>query len=300
MELNHRIRFSKVFCPVDPARECDAALRYAITLATVFDAELHLCHCFEKECAEDDAACRLQNREIEDAVLRNMRTATPEDVKWTISFVSGHSGEALAHEARRVGADLLVVQTRARGGFATTFFGSTSESLCHIAGCPVLVTRFDEREWVGQTANESGLNRVAVAFDFTPDGERALRYALSFAQEFEARLDVLHVLPKSALDTPAGYTGSETYINLLERETTRRIQAVIPPEADDWCEIHSVIRFGNPVEEITAFCEANRTELLCLGVRGVHSLRETLFGSTVDRVLPRVHCPVLVARPLKE
>lgn len=299
MELNHRIRFSKIFCPVDPAHECDAALRYAITLATMFEAELHLCHCFEKECAEGDELCLLRNRELEEAVLRNMRTAAPSELKWSATFVNGIPRDALAREARRVGADLLVIQTRARG-IPAIFLGSTAESLCHLAGCPVLVIREEEREWVGQTVNEAALSRVTVAFDFTRDGERALAYGLSLAQEFEARLDVLHVLPKSKLDNVPGYVESDSPVNLLERETINRIRQAIPPEADDWCDLHPVIRFGNPAEKITEYVEANKIELLVLGVRGIHNLKEALFGSTVDKVLPKVHCPALVARPLAD
>jgi nucleotide-binding universal stress UspA family protein len=53
--------------------------------------------------------------------------------------IKGHAAEALIETAR--GADLLVVGSSGRGGFAEALLGSVSQHCVHHSPCPVLVVR---------------------------------------------------------------------------------------------------------------------------------------------------------------
>src|SRR6185503_13565650 len=106
--------------------------------------------------------------------------------------------------------------------------GSTAEEVCRTASCPVLVTHAEERDFV--EGSRIGLKRLLVAYDFSDYSELALNYALSIAQEHQAELHVLHVLPRGAVKEPelAWYPlGKETAYH----QAARRLQRAIPPEA---------------------------------------------------------------------
>jgi nucleotide-binding universal stress UspA family protein len=53
--------------------------------------------------------------------------------------VEGHPAEVLVQEAER--ADMIVVGSRGRGGFANLLLGSVTQQVVHHASCPVVVVR---------------------------------------------------------------------------------------------------------------------------------------------------------------
>ena len=161
-----------------------------------------------------------------------------------------------------------------------------------------MVMHSDERDWVDGRESGIQLKRVLVAYDFSDFAELALNYSLSFAQEYQAELHVLHVLPPYSLNEPeiSWYPlGKEgTY-----HQAARRLQKAVPAEAHLWCDIKHAVSEGHPYREILNYAESNQIDLICLGAHGAGFGMQTLFGSNVDRVLRQAPCPVLVARPFK-
>ena len=118
------------------------------------------------------------------------------------------------------------------------------------------------------------------------------------AQEHQAELHLLHVLPPRSLNEPeiAWYPSA---IESPYHIAARRLQRVVPAEVHLWCEIKTVVREGHPYREILNYAEKNEIDLISLGAHGAGFGMRALFGSNVDRVLRQAPCPVLVARPLK-
>jgi nucleotide-binding universal stress UspA family protein len=210
---------------------------------------------------------------------------------------SDDPGKAISDQASAKKVDLIVMRSRRRPHRAA-LLGSTAESVSRTAPCTVMVTHPDEREWVGVTSREIDLKRVLVAYDFSDHAEQALKYALTFAQEYQSELHLLHVLPRFTLDEteiawyPLGNEGPY-------HQAARRLQKAVPADAHLWCSIKHAVSEGQAYREILNYAERNQIDLICLGAHGAGFGMLTLFGSNVDRVLRQAPCPVLVARPLK-
>jgi len=286
-----------ILCPTDLSPDSDEALRYAVALSKAYNAELLLLHCdtgvrSANQEAEDRAA-----RKINEALLKYSGAADLTGLDWKSLVVTcDDAGEAIAREAAKYAVDLIVMRSRRRPHRAA-LLGSTAESVSRTAPCPVLVMHSDERDWV-KGSDKIELKRVLVAYDFSDYSELALNYALSFAQEYQSELHLLHVLPPFTLNEseiswyPIGREG--TY-----HKAAHRLQKAVPAEAHLWCDIKHAVSEGHPYREILNYAERNDIDLICLGAHGAGFGMRALFGSNVDRVLRQAPCPVLVTRPLK-
>jgi nucleotide-binding universal stress UspA family protein len=290
-----RITFERILCPLDLSPDSEAALRYAIAVAQAFEARLTVCHCIDDHSFDHDP--REISAELDTAVQRHLRLPREKlAFGWNTVVVQGEPAEAITREAAKRRVDLIAMRSRRRP-HAAALLGSTAESVCRTAPCPVLVTHPAEREWAGMSTNEVGLERVLVAYDFSGDSELALAYALSMSQEYQAALHMLHVLPqRSRSSTPElASLGADNGFQLA----AERLHHAVPPEAAMWCEIKEAVREGQVYREVLNYAEERNIDLICMGASGTGFGMRALFGSNADRVLRQAHCPVLIARPLK-
>jgi nucleotide-binding universal stress UspA family protein len=298
----------RILCPTDLTTSSDQGLRYALALTRAYESKLIICYCASNAelvtstmgegpvpgpVAQERAAQFFKR-----VLLKFLAPRDLERLDWQGVLIEGEDvGEAIAQAASEHDADLIVMRSRRRPHRAA-ILGSTAESVCRTAPCPVLVMHADERDWVQPLSKDITLQRVLVPYDFSDYSELALRYALSFAQEYQAELHVLHVLPPFSVDE------SEISWHPLGREgayhkAAHRLQKAIPPEAYLWCDVKNAVSEGRPYREILSYAEKNEIDLICLGAHGAGFGMRALFGSNVDRVIRQAPCPVLVTRPLK-
>jgi nucleotide-binding universal stress UspA family protein len=279
------INIKRILCPTDLSPHSGKAVRYALALARAHDAEVIFFHCTLDLDGEEKLTASVSKH------------LDPADTHWrVIATTATDVGEAIMLRAQVENVDLIVMRSRRRPHRAA-LLGSTAESVCRSAPCPVLVMHNDEQELVG---NELTMNirRVLVAYDFSDYSELALKYGLSIAQEHQAELHLLHVLPARSVNEPeiAWYPakGESAY-----HTAARRLQRVVPAEVHLWCNVKTAVSEGHPYREILNYAEQNDIDLISIGAHGAGFGMRALFGSNVDRVLRQASCPVLVARPLR-
>lgn len=277
------MNIKRILCPTDLSPHSGKTVRYAVALALAHEAELIFFHC----TPDIDGEEKLKESLLEhiDPSAARLIVANADDI-----------GEAIMMKAQLEAVDLIVMRSRRRPHRAA-LLGSTAESVCRGAPCPVLVTHSDEQDFVSNEMSVD-LKRVLVAYDFSDYSELALKYALSIAQEHQAELHLLHVLPPRSLNDPeiAWYPlgGDSAY-----HTAARRLQRVLPVEVHLWCNVKTAVSEGHPYREILNYAEKNDIDLISVGAHGAGFGMRALFGSNVDRVLRQAPCPVLVARPLQ-
>lgn len=297
MFINQRVKFERILCPIGHTPDSGEALRYAIALAKSYRAKLLVMHCiWDYQTTSPIDRCHVE-ASIRDMIRSHLSLpAVPLDVE--VIVVEGDPQIAIAREAAERRIDLIVMRSRRRP-YAAAVIGSTAETMCRAAPCPILITHAGEREWAGMTTNDIWLRRVLVAHDFSSDSELALSYGLSLAREYQAELHLLHVLPSRARSEAPEIALLPLSAEMGFDETVNRLGRAVPNETHLWCEVKQAVREGHPYREVLDYAEDQRIDLICMGASGSGFGMHALFGSNADRVLRQAPCPVLIARPLK-
>lgn len=291
------ISIKHILCPVDLSPCSGKALHYALALSRAFQAELILLHC--KSSLNDrntqDKLTVAEAESIEALLFEHVDPTNLVDLQLVV-VSTDDIGREISNQAQAMSADLIVMRSRRRPNRAA-LLGSTAESVCRTAPCPVLVMHDNEREWI-RDGLKIDLKRVLVAYDFSDYSELGLQYALSLAQEHQAELHLLHVIPPRAVSEPEiswyPHQGESAYY-----AAASRLQRVVPAEVHLWCNVRTVVREGRPYREILNYAEENEIDVISVGAHGAGFGMRALFGSNCDRVLRQASCPVLVARPLR-
>jgi nucleotide-binding universal stress UspA family protein len=179
--------------------------------------------------------------------------------------------------------DLIVVGTHGRTGISKVLMGSVAEEIFRQAPCPVLT--------VGPSVCSEPdvameMRTILYPTDFSPESLLAAPYAISMAQEHQARLYLLHV------------TGSPVD-KATETSLKERLLCLIPQEAKFWCEPKAHVDFGSASEKIVSLGEELAVDLIVLGVKTTPRLAGAsrhLATATAYRVVSRALCPVLTVR----
>ena len=299
MTINGRIIFKRILCPIDLTPESDESLRYGIALAKDYDAKLFVINCVDSYAVSGARERKHITELLDTAVRKHLRLPMSPDFTWETVIVEGDPKTAIAREAAERRIDLIVMRSRRRP-YAAALLGSTGESVCRTAPCPVMITHPDEQDWAGVTTNEVGLQRVLVAYDFSSDSELALSYGLSLAEEYKAEVHMLHVLPVRAVRPAAPEvaflpSGAGNGFH----EAASRLHGSVTPEIRARCDVRQAVREGHPYREVLSYADEQSIDLICMGASGTGFGMRALFGSNADRVLRQAQCPVLIARPLK-
>ena len=290
-----KLTIKRILCPTDMSPESNEALHYGIALARAYRAKLFVCHCLESSPLADDEGQDQIRKLFEDRIAARIDLAAAGPPDYETVVIEGDPVTAVPREAAERHVDLIVMRSR-RQPYTAALLGSTAEALCRTSPCPVLVTHPREREWVGSSTGKIGLKRLLVAHDFSGDSELALGYGLSLAQEYQAELHLMHVLPPPVTPSVA-QLGTDD--DGAFRLAANRLKNAALGEADLWCQVTQVIRTGQPYREVLIYAEEHGIDLICMGKNGAGFGMRALFGSNVDRVLRQAPCPVLIARPLK-
>lgn len=287
--------FERILCPTDLTADSDQALSYAVALARAYGAKLYVCHCVEGP--DNDLHGQIKGLYhikglFEESLGPYVGLTRDDKLDWEGIVVNGKPSETIAREAAQRRIDLIVMRSRRRP-YAAALLGSTAESICRMAPCPVMVTHPYERSWVNSNTGEIALKRLLVAYDFSDYAELSLSYALSLAQEYQSELHLLFVAP--VRPESMWYPANESEFHKI----VRRLQYVVPADVHLWCDIKYSVREGHPYREVLDYADENKIDLVCMGAHGAGFGKWALFGSNVDRVLRQAACPVFIARSLK-
>ena len=140
------------------------------------------------------------------------------------------------------------------------------------------------------------LTSILVPLDFSETAQKALPYAVKFAEQFGAKLTLLAVVePFVSPDFAAFPLVMEP--EKVMRATKDRLDTLVTKAGLPAHLIEkTLVRHGTPFLEITEAARTLKVDLIILTTHGHSGLKHILMGSTAERVVRHAPCPVLVVR----
>jgi nucleotide-binding universal stress UspA family protein len=298
-----KVEFRRIVCATDLSDLSNQAVYYGASLAARFEAVLVLCHVIDLPVVSVHGAAYVYPHDYveglkEDALQKLKSLMENRKVDWQPVVTAGPVASTLCNLAETEKADLVIAATHGRSGLKRWILGSVTERLIRTVPCPLMsITPFVGKP--DKEVSEPGhFKNILVGCDFSVDSETALESALSLAQEYQARLHLVHVIEPVAYREVLLAPGiMEEARGNLNAKLTEKLKAMVPDEVDHWCEVQTNCLAGKPYEELIKYATIHAVDLIVLGIRGRGLVDAVLLGSTTDRVVRKSRCPVMAVGP---
>jgi len=130
------------------------------------------------------------------------------------------------------------------------------------------------------------LQSILVPVDGSPASLAALDHAVTLARDYDARIDVLHVVP---IGHPLTQAGEAEIEEAMEGAVERAKQAL-----GDRVATSTMV--GDPLLEIVRRARDDHFDLIVMGTHGRVGRLHELLGSVAEGVIRNAPCPVLTVR----
>lgn len=188
-------------------------------------------------------------------------------------------------------AELLVVSSRGRGGFAGLLLGSVSSHLLSHASGPLAIVRPVDR-----SGRRDGDERIVVGSDGSPAAESALRWAAEEARLRGATLVIVHAWH---LPYATGYPFADMTIDPTGMESDARLvldaAATVVAGLGLTAPVETVLHLGDAAAGVLD--TARSADLIVTGSRGLGGFKGMLLGSVTHHLAHHAPCPLVIVPP---
>lgn len=147
---------------------------------------------------------------------------------------------------------------------------------------------------IEMTAPIIHLKNILVPLDLSAMSLKSLDYAVPFAQQFGAKLTLVHVVQPAAYtpELPVPAPLAAEHAAAVERQLEHIRANRIPPEVS----VETTVRHNFVFDGILEAARETCADLIITTTHGNTGLKHLLMGSTAESIVRKAPCPVLVVR----
>ncbi len=275
-----RLAFRTVMLAIDRAPVPRRSFQFASEIARRFAATLLIAHIVPAgQLVDYPRDVEAFEEKLGKGLLESAGGTLP-DVRHEVLIQHGAVCPLLLRYAVQHSADLIVLGTRDRAGLEKLIEGSLAEEMAYRATVPVLA--------IGpNVSKEPEFKKVLYLSDFSSTSTRAIPYAVSFAENCGASLELLHVDDPDTSESP--------------HEAARRMKQFIREEIDNRGFGEGFgrpnIQFGQRIERIVEFASDRKIDVLVMGQKRTSAIRARiaahLAGGMAYKLMALAPCAVL-------
>ncbi|MCR9198035.1 MAG: universal stress protein [Planctomycetaceae bacterium] len=276
MTSQSRVSMQNIVHPTDFSHGSDIAFAHALKLTLCSAGDLEILH-VDRGREDGDWSRYPSVRSVlarwdilpDNADKRDVARLGVNISKSACSDTSTATG-VLEHINRR-DADLVVLATHRRSGVDRWMHGRVAEYVANRCCASTLFVPYGVDGFISLDCGDVSLSRILIPVDVTPDPQVAIDAAVMLADAVAAEpveVELLHV------GDPASMPG----LRLPDSDVCRWRWTTVP---------------GDTVETICRTAEQQDSDLVIMTTNGHDGFLDALRGSTSERVLQRLRCPLL-------
>lgn len=148
------------------------------------------------------------------------------------------------------------------------------------------------------------VGKVLVAVDGSENSNRALDFAIDFAEKYGAALTIMNVTESSAVAAVPADIGAypSNSMVVVARDLQKYHEGVLEKamahakEAKPNLAVTTLLKEGNAASVISATSKDGGFDVVVVGHRGVGKVKELLLGSISEKVVHTVPCTVIIVK----
>lgn len=144
------------------------------------------------------------------------------------------------------------------------------------------------------------LKSILVPTDFSAGANKALQYALTFAKQFDAKIELMHVVEPMLFPSDSVFNQPVIQpifpsIDLEQRKIDEeKLKSIVVEIKKEYSKISYYSTTGTPHEEVIEYIKNKKIDLIILAAHTQNKLEHFFFGSTTEKIMLKASCPVLI------
>ena len=295
--------FRKIVCPVYLDETSPQTLSYARHFAQLGEGTIYLLHVVptdelhllrkvyqpDKSGGADISTAERVAREQLEAIAQEHFSDTNHAI---LTQFNSNPAAGILEAQKEVGADLVVMSSHGRTGFAHLVLGSVAERVVREAVCPVLTIRQGDEE-----VTTSAFQNILVPVDIADRSATALICARQIAAQHGGTVYPLHVVPTEDIylqrDVYRLQEGEGTNLVLAEKVAKERLAEVSQTYLEGVRYEPVVHVSSDPARTFLEMEKEVGADLLVMATHGFTGLFHLLLGSLTEKMMREAGCPVL-------
>jgi nucleotide-binding universal stress UspA family protein len=264
---------------------------YAARIASYFSSILLVTHAFilsqaALEVEIDPKLLSEQRKDLKALLSRKAILLGDGSIEAVPTLLDGYPHQVIPALADANAPAMIVLGTHGGGRFEHGLIGSVAERILRSSRWPSLTVGPQVKPVSSETFPFA---RILFATDFTAAAANAAIYAVTFAEVFGAKIDVLNVIQDDAIEHPDRFSELQTrFFGALD--------CVVPQQAREFCDPRTYVAVGEAHDRILEHIRERSIDLLVLGIRKASHLSMEMRTSGAFRIIADAACPVLTIR----
>jgi nucleotide-binding universal stress UspA family protein len=264
---------------------------YAARIAAYFSAKLLVTHAFTLaqaalEVETGDRQLSQQRTDLTRLLSKEAALLGTNSIEVISTLLEGTPEGVIPDLANKHEPSMIVLGTHGGGRLERGIIGSVAEKILRSTRWPALTAGPQVQPLSSQMFP---FERILFATDFTEAAANAAPFAVTFAEVFSAKIDVLNVIQDDAIEHPDRVFDLQTrFFNALD--------SLVPQSAREFCDPRTYVAVGGAHDKIIEHIRERSIELLVLGIRKTSHISMEMRTSRAFQIIVDAPCPVLTIR----